>query len=275
MSTLSHPSPADAQEFLHWAAWIDLDPAAVADLRPAFAEQSDQIVRDRDRLNAGEVPEAGSTPRSAACAAVLALGPMHARHQHAGIPEHLSQATGRDIALWISEHQRRHGVWGLSETGWIRHHLAGRLLSLGRLQFMRASCDLPLRPSDPLRTGDPVLEVHIPAGAPLDPGACQASLTMARRLYADRDWRGFTCQSWLLGPRLAEILPAESNILTFQRWFQPLPCAMDDRQTIERIFGAWPLDPERAPRTTRLQRAVLAFYADGGRLDGGAGFIAR
>lgn len=273
--SLPHPSPSDVLEFQRWAAWIEVDPAAVADLCQAFAASSDQIARDRARLLAGELPEAGSTPRSAACAAVLAVASMRERHQQAGIPEPVIQATARDIALWITEHHRQHGDWGLSETGWIRHHLGGRLLSLGRLQFMLAACTLPLRPTDPLGAGDPIIEIHIPAGAPLDPAACQKSLAMARGLYAGRDWCGFTCQSWLLGPRLGEILPPESNILTFQRWFHPLPCAMDDRQAIERIFGTWPLDPARAPQTTRLQRAVLAFYAAGGRLDGGAGFIAR
>jgi hypothetical protein len=37
----------------------------------------------------------------------------------------------------------------------------------------------------------------------------------------------------------------------------------------------WPLDRQRAPTASALQRTVLAYYDQGGRLPGGMGFIPR
>jgi hypothetical protein len=259
-----------------WGGWIGLPAEALAALSAAGdGLPGERVEAERRALAAGEQPSSGTSPVLAALAAVLAIPAMVEHHRHQGLTEAISLATAADIALWITEHHRRHGAWGLTETGWIRNHLAGRLIRLGRLQFMLASCDLPLRAEDPLRVGDPVLEVHIPAGEPLRAEACGESFSEARQVFATREWRGFTCKSWLLATRLTEVLPATSNILAFQRLFQPLPCAMDDRQTIERVFGTWPLDPLQAPRSTALQRAILDFYGRGGRLPGGAGFIAR
>lgn len=201
---------------------------------------------------------------------------MCERHRRRGVPEEVSQATAADLALWMREHYRRHSVWGLSEGGWLCHHLAGRLFRFGRLQFMPGICSFPeLRPTDPLQAGDPVLEVHIPAGEALLPEACLASFAAATAFFAHEPWRGFTCESWLLGAQLSAVLPPDANILAFQRFFIPLPGHMDDRQMIERVFGVWPLDPATAPRETKLQRAVLAHYAAGGCLEGGVGFRPR
>ena len=256
----------------HWGAFAGLDPAAWTSLA-ATAHDPASRTQARDAFLSGVKPDCD--PATAALAAVDALPTMRERHRARGVAESVSRATAADLGLWIREHHRRHGAWGLSETGWLRFHLAGRLFRLGRLQFMPAACNLPLRPGDPLRSGDPVLEVHIPAGEPLAPDTCLAAFAAAAAFPWDAPWVGFTCASWLLAPRLPEVLPPGSNVLAFQRLFSPLPCTMDDRQTIERVFGAWPLDPATAPRTTSMQRAILACYARGGRLDGGAGFRPR
>ncbi|MBN8524856.1 MAG: DUF5596 domain-containing protein, partial [Planctomycetes bacterium] len=218
----------------------------------------------------------GSDAQTAALAAVDALPAMLAMHRMRGIDADISRATAMDLALWMREHHRRHGAWGLSEGGWLRHHLSGRLLRLGRLQFMPATCRLNGNHAGAaVASGDAVLEVHIPAGEPLTREACLDACARSREVFSGDPWTGWFCRSWLLAPRLAEVLPPGANILAFQSLFAVLPGEMDDRQSIERIFGAWPLDREQAPRATSLQRAVLALYAAGGRLDGAAGFRPR
>lgn len=262
----------DHARIRRWAAWIGLDAAAV-DALTAAAIDADACQLARSALLAGERPATG--PVEAALAAIAAIPDMLELHARRGVSDAVSRATAADIALWIREHHRRTGAWGLSEAGWIRHHLAGRLFRLGRLQFMPGTCRLPLGPQDPLHPGDPVLEVHIPAGGPLLPAECLDAFAQAEAFTWPGPWLGFTCVSWLLGPRLPEVLPPDSNVLAFQRLFRPLPCTMDDRQTCERVLGMWPPDPETAPTATALQRAVLAWYRAGGRLDGGAGFRPR
>ena len=260
----------------HWASWIGLPDEAVASLMAASAEQPiERLEAYQAALSSRQRLPEGSAPISAAIATLMAIPSMLERHRLQGITDDMSVATAADIALWISDHHRRHGTWGLSEADWIRHHIAGKLFRIGRLQFMLATCELPLSANDPLTPGDPIIEVHIPAGEPLDPKDCESSLEAARLHFAQDSWHGFTCISWLLARNLSEVLPLNSNILSFQRLFRPLPCSMDDRQTIERVFGCWPLNINEAPRNTGLQRAILDFYARGFRLDGGAGFIPR
>lgn len=255
-------------------AWIGLPEAAEA--VAAAHPPAEEVAALRARLLADTAPPAEADPMSVALAALDALDAMRDAHRRRGLSEEISQATAADLALWMREHHRRHGVWGLGEGGWLRHHLSGRLLRLGRLQFMPAHCELTdLRPDEPLQPGDAMLDVHIPAGEPLTAASCADAFARSAACFAATDWRGWFCHSWLLGPRLAEVLPAHSGILVFQRHFTLLSSAMDDRQAIERIFGTWPLDPGTAPRATSLQRAVLAFYAAGNRLHGGCGFRPR
>lgn len=254
--------------------WIGLPEAA--DALCTVSIPTDAIAEVYALLIADRAPRPDADPIMVALAAIDAVPAMVAMHHQRGLSADISRATAGDLALWMREHHRRHGVWGLSEGGWLRHHLSGRLLRLGRLQFMLAACDLDgLATDDPVRSGDPVLDTHIPAGEPLTEAACLASFAQSASIFASEPWIGWTCHSWLLGPRLHDVLPASSNILAFRGLFRPLSSPMDDRQAIERIFGSWPLDPAAAPRETSLQRAVLAFYAAGGRLDGGSGFRPR
>lgn len=255
-------------------AWIGLPEAAasVAAITPDHAV----VAALREGFLADSAPPPGADPLLAAAAALDALPAMVAGHRARGLAAEISQATAGDLALWMREHRRRHGAWGLSEGGWLRHHLSGRLLRLGRLQFMPAACRLrQAHLGAPVADGEPVLEVHIPAGAPLHPDACRDAFARSAAAFADAAWMGWFCRSWLLAPRLAEVLPPGSNIRAFQSCFAVLPGEMDDRQAIERIFGAWPLNPAGAPRATALQRAALELYAAGGRLDGAAGFRPR
>jgi len=263
-------------EVKKWAEWIALPPEAIASLVATAATKPARLIdASRMALAKGEQPPDGASAPTVAVAALLALSDMVENHRARGISHAISQATATDITYWMIDHHRSSGEWGFSETNWIRRHTSGQLLRLGRLQYIPTRNELPVFPGVPVQPGDTILAVHIPAGEPLTPAACAHSFVAAREVFAEQTWVGFTCESWLLAPRLAEVLPETSNILAFQRFFMPLPSAAGDRQTIERVFGTWPLKPDKAPRTTALQRAVIDFYSRGGRLDGGAGFIPR
>ncbi|MCX7044023.1 MAG: acyltransferase domain-containing protein [Candidatus Sumerlaeota bacterium] len=56
-------------------------------------------------------------------------------HRRRGIAENITIETLADLELWMREHRKRHGVWGLSENAWIARHFYGQLIRLGRLQF--------------------------------------------------------------------------------------------------------------------------------------------
>ncbi len=94
-----------------------------------------------------------------------------------------------------------------------------------------------------LTRGDAILALHIPAGERLLFSACQDSFRQAAaffpRYFSENPTpRAVTCSSWLFYPGLGDILPADANIVRFQRAFHrfPVPGATA-AQTYERAFS--------------------------------------
>ncbi len=120
-----------------------------------------------------------------------------------------------------------------------------------------------------LEPGDPVLNIHIPAGSPMDVGRCGESFRRAEAFYPahfpEYRYRAYVCGSWLLDPQFERALKPDSNIARFLQevYLFPLPGA-GDQQTFERVFGTARVDPATAPRDTSLRRAILEHVERGG-----------
>jgi hypothetical protein len=205
---------------------------------------------------------------------LLAATPLtRALHAAAGLYESITHDTLDDLERWAVTYHRRHGRWGVAELPWLHFAVAGGLLRLGRLQFEPVLCRWPL---PGVAAGTPLLNVHIPRMGPMDPGSCDASFEQAPGFFARHfphlPFAGFVCESWLLDPRWAEVLPAESNIVRFQKRFQLAPEAgYENLHMVEHAFDHDRIsDPERraaytpTPQTT-LQRAVADHRAAGGQ----------
>ena len=130
-----------------------------------------------------------------------------------------------------------------------------------------------------LRAGDPILEVHIPAGGDMSPENCHASMQQASeffpRHFPEMPFVGFACGSWILNPELERIYRPGSNIVLWQRELYLYPTANrpDSRSGLYFVFGTDDVDLAAAPRDTSLRRALLDHLATGGRLLGGGMFL--
>jgi hypothetical protein len=157
--------------------------------------------------------------------------------------------------------------YGIPATGvdWLAKVVQCGVFVLGRLQF---------EPAAPSPAGF-AFETHIPESGPLDPAACDASFERALAFFGARGdtTRTFVCSSWLLDDQLAEYLPADSNILSFQRRFTlvdseasdaPVDGATNGDRAVAKFVFRRPLAelPTIEPRST-LERAVLAHLAAG------------
>ncbi len=127
-----------------------------------------------------------------------------------------------------------------------------------------------------LTTGDAVLALHIPAGAPLAFEACRDSFQRADafypRYFADQPApRGVVCGSWLFNPDLSDLLPPESNIVRFQQAFHrhPLPGA-NAGQTYERAFSPFGRAIPREQLKGTLQHRLFE-HIQAGHIPLGAG----
>ncbi|MET0425840.1 MAG: acyltransferase domain-containing protein, partial [Actinoplanes sp.] len=184
---------------------------------------------------------------------LAALPAVRARHAELGVPELITRATLADLGNKMAIYRRTHGVGGLDRQSWLTRHFRGTLFRLGRLQFDMLG---------------PVLDIHIPEDGPLTPAACDESFAAARPFFArhfGRTYRSAVCRSWLLDEQLAGYLSPDSNILAFQRRFQPTGQVEDgDHDIVEFVFRRHPADLSELPQRTALQRAVVSHLRGGG-----------
>ncbi|MCX4759396.1 acyltransferase domain-containing protein [Kitasatospora purpeofusca] len=220
----------------------------------------------------------------------VALAPLaRAHHRALGIPAEVTGSTLADLGRQLAVSRWR-GRTGLGNARWLTLHFRGELFQLGRLQFQRTrptGADAPAA-----RAGGAdgwSLQLHIPDHCgPLSPAACDRALDRARaffpRHFPGEPYRSCHIFSWLLDPQLADRLPAESNIVRFQRRFSPLerpdlpnlpdlPSAPEDSNPLKFVFGDIERPLESLPRDTVLQRALVDhlragghWYVRGGRL---------
>jgi hypothetical protein len=269
--------PDDA-ELADWLPRLGVDPVDAADLRAARPgpDADPALARIRDGLVAGigavdgelSWPDADG-PRSHcyAWALLSALPAVRAYHQERGIPDEVSWHSLADFGLQLARYRRMHGRAGLASPDWLTLHFRGILYRLGRLQFQRT--DIP-------EVGIPALSVHITADGPLTPASCDESFAWATRFfdryYPDEGYRRAVCHSWLLDGQLARYLPADANIVRFQRRFRipdEAPVDQADLDVLKYVFDrpAAPLRPgelDALPQRTTLQCAVVGHLKDGG-----------
>jgi hypothetical protein len=214
---------------------------------------------------------------------LAALADVRAWHAGRGIDDEVSWATLADLGQQMSLHRWLYGTGGLAAVFWLTILFRGILFRLGRLQFNR-SLILPETFVGPLlwydaatverlgagfRAGDHTLGVHIPAGAPLAPEACDESFRRARtffdRHFPEEPWRVAICTSWLLDEQLVEHLGPSSNIIAFQRRFTLVPGATSADSDIFRfVFGkVAPPDIDALPQRTTLERSLVAHLRAG------------
>ena len=149
----------------------------------------------------------------------------------------------------------------------------------GRLAYQ--PCTLSLSDWElPFADGDKVINVHIPACAPLEYERTRDSFRICRDFFATYfpgyEYKGFQCGSWLLDSSFPRFLPPESNIVRFQSLFRLFPApAGNDWQHRERVFGNPELPLDQVPQKTSLQKILKREMLKGFRFRGGFGFIPR
>ncbi|MFD9059915.1 acyltransferase domain-containing protein [Kitasatospora purpeofusca] len=220
----------------------------------------------------------------------VALAPLaRAHHRALDIPAEVTRSTLADLGRQLAVSRWR-GRTGLGNARWLTLHFRGELFQLGRLQFQRTrltDADAPAARAGGAEEWS--LQLHIPDHCgPLSPAACDRALDRARvffpRYFPGEPYRGCHIFSWLLDPQLADRLPAESNIVRFQRRFSPFerpdrtdgsdrPSGPEDSNPLKFVFGDIDRPLESLPRDTVLQRALVDhlragghWYVRGGRL---------
>lgn len=198
---------------------------------------------------------------------------VYDRYCQKGIEEGIYDQTFYDITIWCKECYRKYGVYGLEELWWLGQSVKMQLYRLGRLQFEPVVIKEPLEGKNRrIPAGARALNVHIPAGAPLNYEECEESFEWSKRFF-DNEYDAYICDSWLLSPHLKELLPGDSNIIRFQEMFEVVKVHYDYPQAEQRIFGEILEDKEKYPEDTQLRRAAKRYLLQGKGLGIGIGII--
>lgn len=192
-------------------------------------------------------------------------------YEEKGIGEDIMMDTLADIVIWAKNHHLVHQTVGLAEPGWLEGHLNGKLFCLGRLQFKMEhaiASDEKIK----IKEGDPVIEIHIPQGAPLDMEKVHASYLRAKPFFAkyfpEHRYTYLVCGSWLLDHHLKDFLKPTSNILKFASEFEVFHWIAHN-DAMRRLFD---FNPNKGPENS-FQRNVRTFVENGGQLLEGYGIL--
>ncbi|MEA4824292.1 MAG: hypothetical protein VB111_09295 [Clostridiaceae bacterium] len=229
-------------------------------------------------------PEAGEPPLAYDFIPLLALltqlassvERMRARY----IPEKVIDASLGNTAECLRVFQRRYLRPGMDMHyfAWSQGFIDARILRIGSLEFEacpRFGQPFVL-PDRVILPDDPVISVHIPAGADISDAGRHAAYgearTIFRACFPEYAFRGFACWSWLMDPQLCAMLP-NSKIAAFQGEFIRLPNRWGGDAVFEYVFPAPFSSLDDLPENTTLERRVKTHYLDGKKIDEMCGII--
>lgn len=120
-----------------------------------------------------------------------------------------------------------------------------------------------------LQKGDTVIQLHIPSGGKLDAAAVAESIQRMRDFtaayYPEYKYKAFACASWMLNPKLADLLGEDSNLVRFGRLFHPLTMKIHGTGVFYFVFmqPGYECDVASLPANARLEKALKEYYLSG------------
>lgn len=202
----------------------------------SLLDSTDVVIRDNFSDNAAEN----------FLSALYQCETLEKRYISWGIDLKILEDTLSDVKIWTNTWYELTGELGLKETEWLSNHYSGRLFRLGRLQFGMGHARQDIVQKN-VEKGAPVIDIHIPAGEPMDNEACKEAIRMAQKFFGEYfpefKYQCFTCHSWLLDRTLEQFLDKGSNILAFQGLFDVV--GTEESDALLKYIFAWDATRER------------------------------
>ena len=140
-----------------------------------------------------------------------------------------------------------------------------------RISLRKSEWEVYIKPQDDM------LALHIPKGTSLTRdnilSSAQKARQMAKKAFPECDIKAVGCYSWLLCPKLSEILGEESNISVFGSSFVRWPVNTDGMDVFGFVFPQTHNGYDTLPENTRLERSLKKLYKDGGYILNTAGIL--
>ena len=201
---------------------------------------------------------------------LLAACRTYENYQKKGISEDIFFDTMLCFPRYTEETKVMTGKYEFDRGFWTYRQSSMTLFRLGQLEFeMRKN-----------EEGENVVAVHIPSDSNFTNAKVDEALQMAEEFFAkyypDYADVEYTCYSWLLAPKLKEILDENSNIVQFQNHFH---IHTEDREPLSVLEWVFKVknDAEFAtlPEKTSLQRKIKALLLQGDNVGIGIGTLKK
>lgn len=178
------------------------------------------------------------------------------RYRSLGLPDEIYYDTMAGFSRYVGEYREKYDRWGFNVASWTVRFVSCTLFRIGELEYELVR-----------KNGENWISLHIPTNIILQEPLLRQSYLQARKVigdtfpaYADAP---MYCRSWIMSPILQELLPLQSNIVTFQRSFVVEPSPMDSIDFLEWVTKR-PVGPfEELPEETTLQRKLKAYLLSG------------
>lgn len=208
---------------------------------------------------------------------MTAAGYTHEKYKAKGMSDDVFYNTFNCLPEKMETHMKHFGTWGYGAVTWPISHLNLTLFRIGRLGYAFVPA-----PHEPLMAGEevlvaenePYIYMHISDNEKLVGFAesVQEARAFFRQFYPEYADCVYMTNTWLLEPRLAEILPESSNIMQFQKIFNIYDRYDCRSEVLKRVFGVEKENLDEYEPTSSLGRAVVTYLKSGKELGRGLGY---
>lgn len=178
-------------------------------------------------------------------------------YQEKNIDDEIYTATMKCYTRFLDETYAETGQYEFDRFWWTTRQAGCHLFRIGELEY-------EIVPQE----GRKAIHIHIPSDAVFTPDAVDESLRKADAFFKayDPELSGseYFCTSWLLEPRLKDMLSEGSNILSFQNRFQILKEGEPGTSFLKWVFKTGTDDYTTLPEETSLQRKMKEYILSGG-----------
>ena len=191
------------------------------------------------------------------------------RYKELGISDEVYFDTMRCFTRFLGERRMRTGEILFDRGWWTYRQVSMVLFRIGELEYELTNFE-----------GKDAVSIHIPSDAAFVPENVEVSLRLAadfiQRVYPEYAQAEYFCESWLLSPRLAELVKETSNIRKFQKLFIIKEDMPEDTEYMEWMFGKEPgTSLEELPENTSLQIKTKELMKNGGNIGAGVGILTK
>ena len=191
------------------------------------------------------------------------------RYKELGISDEVYFDTMRCFTRFLGERRMRTGEILFDRGWWTYRQVSMVLFRIGELEYELTNFE-----------GKDAVSIHIPSDAAFVPENVEVSLRLAadfiQRVYPEYAQAEYFCESWLLSPRLAELVKETSNIRKFQKLFIIKKDMPEDTEYMEWMFGKeHGTSLEELPENTSLQIKTKELIKNGCNIGSGVGILTK